>query len=242
MEVGLFEEGASSLIDIVGAGYSAEDEDSDLEMTFDKAEDEEVEKWEEEIGDKFINDDTVAVEINLIDKNKAAGEQKVENISAPITITMPIPKGLTGVNLWILHLTVDAQNNKTVEYIKPAVNITLMTCTFTVDGFSTYLFTEPEAYGYTVVYWKNAIGAGTPLDALTFNGQYDGQYLKPEDTKLTPSVVASDAMDKYGDAKWLDHAKSKAGTGYGVALVSYPTITAAESENVVNVLYMSVNN
>ncbi len=74
-----------------------------------------------------------------------AGAATALKLHIPVIITLPIPDGVSADNLRILHFTGGGANN--FEVITPTVNTTNNTCTFTVNGFSTFAFAnyaEPQ--------------------------------------------------------------------------------------------------
>lgn len=72
----------------------------------------------------------VQLDLKLLCDNQSISELKV-----PITITMPLPKGVSTVNLHILHYHDGATEGKELAYqVKDGY------ITFTVDGFSTFVF------------------------------------------------------------------------------------------------------
>gem|GEM_PF-3228248 len=79
-------------------------------------------------------------------------------------------------------------------------------------------------YTYKVEYYKDSMSKKVST-VYGFNSPVGG--------RLTPADVTIGLGDK-----WIDSCKYP---GYGVALVSYPTISADEGRNVVKVLYMAVN-
>ena len=75
----------------------------------------------------------VQLDINLLIDGEA-----LEDLSVPVTLTMPIPAGVDAKNLVILHYHGDATEP---VVITPTVNAD-GTMTFTVTGFSTFVVTN----------------------------------------------------------------------------------------------------
>ncbi|MCM1046280.1 MAG: LysM peptidoglycan-binding domain-containing protein [Candidatus Gastranaerophilales bacterium] len=71
---------------------------------------------------------------------KLAGVSAQDNLKMPVTITMPVPKGLDSNNLIILHSHADGQTEKVTFY-----NNGNGTVTFTVSSFSTFVFAQESA-------------------------------------------------------------------------------------------------
>ena len=63
--------------------------------------------------------------------------QSVSELTVPVTITMPVPTGISTANLRILHYHDGATEGKTVNYSLSADGKYI---TFTVDSFSTFVF------------------------------------------------------------------------------------------------------
>ena len=84
-----------------------------------------------EVDEKYEN--AVQLDISLLVDGEA-----MEDLSVPVTITMPIPTGVAKENLVILHYHGNATEP---EVIVPTVNAD-GTMTFIVDGFSTFVVTN----------------------------------------------------------------------------------------------------
>jgi len=89
----------------------------------------------ENIDSKYQN--AVQIDIKLL-----SGSKYLENLDVPVTITMPIPSGVSLNNLRILHYHAGAKNGEQVLYSVDSVNKTI---TFTVTGFSTFVFANEVA-------------------------------------------------------------------------------------------------
>jgi hypothetical protein len=81
-------------------------------------------------GSLYDKDTMVAMDISLL----VYDVPQTGTLAAPITITMPIPTGITPSNVRILHYHGGAP-----DVINPAVNGN-GTCTFTVNSFSEFVF------------------------------------------------------------------------------------------------------
>lgn len=108
-------------ISIVGAGLNVDGGDVRLEVSM-------PEKKEDLSGYRFT--DSVQLDISLVHNNA-----KLHELEVPITVTMPIPSGLAASSLVILHYHEDG----TVETVNLKNNGD-GTVTFTVVGFSTFIF------------------------------------------------------------------------------------------------------
>lgn len=86
----------------------------------------------ENLDSKYEN--PVQLDIELF-----CGGSSVSELTVPVTITMPIPTGVNVHNLRILHYHEHA-GSKTVESVQYSVDTVNNTITFTVDGFSTFVF------------------------------------------------------------------------------------------------------
>ena len=86
----------------------------------------------ENLDSKYSNPVQLDIEL-FCDSNS------VKELTVPITITMPIPTGVNMQNLRILHYHEHA-GVKTVKELPYSVDTANRTITFTVDGFSTFVF------------------------------------------------------------------------------------------------------
>ena len=111
----------ASKVEVVGVAINGKDAES-VELTFAEPE------KKVEVDKKYEN--AVALDIELLVNGEA-----LENLSVPVTITMPIPAGVAKENLVILHYHGDATEP---VVIVPTVNPD-GTMTFIVDGFSTFV-------------------------------------------------------------------------------------------------------
>ena len=212
-------------IKAVGAGFSTEE--TTLDLSFTKPDKDLVDVLNERnVDSKFKQNEAVQLEITL-----TAGGVDIHELNVPVIITIPIPSGIKPNNFWILHLL----NDGSVEYIKPVVDLNGMTCTFKVSSFSDFYLTYTNEVMYEVVYWADAIGTG----GRRLGAQRPDEPNFIPDDRLTPANVTSDLGDG-----WLNAKKPPKEDGnYGVALVSYPTLSGdSPDKNVVKVLYMPVNN
>jgi hypothetical protein len=75
---------------------------------------------------------SVQVDIKLI-----ADSGEIKNLKVPVTVTMPVPKGLSKEGLVVLHY----KNDGTYEVLAPNVNAD-GTISFTVTHFSTFVFAQ----------------------------------------------------------------------------------------------------
>lgn len=111
----------ASKVEIVGAAINAPYAQS-VELSFAEPEEEVT------VPEKYEN--SVQLDISLLVDGNAE-----ENLTVPVTITMPIPTGVAKENLVILHYHGDATEP---VVIVPTVNAD-GTMTFIVDGFSTFV-------------------------------------------------------------------------------------------------------
>ena len=70
----------------------------------------------------------------LLDISLHSEGQEIESLSIPVTVTMPVPKGIAAKDLKILHFSDDTN----YELIVPAIDEVNGTVTFTVTHFSTF--------------------------------------------------------------------------------------------------------
>lgn len=126
------EKNAQTLVDetkisMVGSALNAETENSTVELVVS------VPEKSVDVADTYTN--TVQLDISLL-----VNDTTVSELEVPITITMPVPNGVDTKNLTILHY--HNETNPTV--ITPTVN-TDGTISFTVSGFSTFVFANTVA-------------------------------------------------------------------------------------------------
>lgn len=76
----------------------------------------------------------------LLDISLQSDGQEVESLYIPVTVTMPVPKGIAAKDLKILHFSDDTN----YELIVPAIDEVNGTVTFTVTHFSTFAFVGTE--------------------------------------------------------------------------------------------------
>lgn len=87
------------------------------------------------VPDTYTNRVALDIELFVKDTNASTDAEVVEYLACPVTITMPIPTGVSAENLVILHYH---EEGKDPQIIKPVVNAD-GTMTFTVTGFSTFV-------------------------------------------------------------------------------------------------------
>lgn len=119
----------ASKVKVVGAAINAPYAQS-VELSFSEPEEEVT------VPEKYENG--VQLDISLL-----VDDDAVENLSVPVTITMPIPTGVAKENLVILHYHGDATEP---VVIVPTVNED-GTMTFIVDGFSTFVVANQVVEG-----------------------------------------------------------------------------------------------
>ena len=91
---------------------------------------------------------------------------------------------------------------------------------------------EPEEYVYSIEYY---VGGFNPEQKMDDDTVYVLTSVKTTSERLTPGDVKTDTEN----SNWLNAGKpTNDGKKYGVALVSYPTLSSTPDKNVVKVLYM----
>lgn len=110
----------------------------------------------EKLDSKYEN--PVQLDIELF-----CGGNSVSELTVPITITLPIPMGVNIHNLRILHYHEHA-GVKSIEQVQYSVDTANQTITFTVDGFSTFVFANEVVQNTPV---NPGIGIVTPTSPKT---------------------------------------------------------------------------
>ncbi|MDR1663834.1 MAG: hypothetical protein LBR83_02800, partial [Clostridiales bacterium] len=111
-------------IEVVGAAFNAAPGQK-VEIHFSKPKPQDV----KELGPGYKTRDIVQVDISITGVNDPA------NLDVPVIITVPIPNSMEPNNFRILHYHDDG----TLDVIRPIINSD-ETCTFTVYGFSVFVF------------------------------------------------------------------------------------------------------
>ena len=129
------EQDASALVDgtkisMVGTALNVEETNTNAELVI------QIPKENIDVPTDYTN--VVQLDISLL-----IGEENTTELDVPITIKMPIPKGVDTKDLVILHYH---DNATTPKVITPTVNAD-GTITFTVSGFSTFVFCNTTTNG-----------------------------------------------------------------------------------------------
>ena len=120
----------ASKVSVIGAGLNAQaGEEVKLNIA--------VPEVPEKLDGNYAN--TVQIDIKLL-----SGGRYLENLSVPVTITMPVPAGISLNNLCIYHYHA---GNRSGEQVLFSLDRTNNTITFTVTGFSTFVFANLEESG-----------------------------------------------------------------------------------------------
>lgn len=94
-----------------------------------------------EVPEKLDENYRSAVQIDI---KLLSGGRYLENLNVPVTITMPIPTGVSINNLCIYHYHAGNRSGERVLFSVDSANHTI---TFTVTGFSTFVFANVEESG-----------------------------------------------------------------------------------------------
>lgn len=127
---GLSKEESKGNLDVSGAGLNAKPEET-IGLSVSAVEESE----EKEIDDKF--EKAVQVDINLTATSADGDKREIEELDAPVTLTLPIPSGMIRSKLYVLHFN---EETGSYEIIRPTFKNNSMS--FTVSHFSRFAFVE----------------------------------------------------------------------------------------------------
>lgn len=83
----------------------------------------------------YSNKKNVQLDIKLVSDNT-----EIHNLSMPVSVTMPIPQGISATQLVLLHRRADGTMERTAFHVNNDGTIT-----FTVSSFSTFIFAEESS-------------------------------------------------------------------------------------------------
>lgn len=157
------EKDAQSLVDeskisMVGSALNAKNGETNVELVLS------IPKKSVDVAETYKN--AIPLEISLL-----IGKKEVSDLDVPITITMPMPKGVDTKNAVVLHYH---NNATTPTVITPTVNAD-GTISFTISGFSTFVFANTVASN-TTNNSTNTNGTTTTIQTAPATGDTTSVY------------------------------------------------------------------
>ena len=160
-------------ISIEGAALSASEDADTVTLVVTDTAKEDVPEVDQKTNEEFTEEYAVAFDLTL------EGVDDPENLTVPVTVTMPIPEDLWDFmkTLVILHHAFSG-----LEEITPMIDFTNHTVTFVVSSFSTFEFrTKTAAYlndpENTYASLAGAIAAAESGDTITLKQDYKGEEI-----------------------------------------------------------------